>query len=213
MENHVQAIQEIKSMMERSSRFISLSGLSGVSAGIFATLGALAAYWYLGTFPHETVTFEIAYRGDVLNGDLIIFFLLDAFCVLTLSIFSGVFFTVKKTKNHQLPVWTNASRSMVFSLLVPLITGGVVSLILVYQHLLILIAPIMLIFYGMALINASKYTLKDVYILGVIEMILGLLALIFLGYGLLFWTIGFGLLHIFYGAIMYLKYDFKAVSR
>lgn len=210
MENHEQAILEIKSMMERSSRFISLSGLSGIFAGIFATLGSMAAYWYLGTFPHESVSFEIAYRGNVLNGDLIIFFLLDAIFVLTLSIFFGVFFTVIKTKNKQLPLWTNASRSMIYGLLVPLITGGVVCLILVYQHMLIVIAPIMLIFYGLALINASKFTLKDVYLLGVIEIILGLIALIYLGYGLLFWTLGFGILHILYGIVMYVKYDYKS---
>jgi hypothetical protein len=65
----------------------------------------------------------------------------------------------------------------------------------------------MLIFYGLALINASKYTYNDIRYLGISELLIGLCSTLFLGYGLFFWAAGFGLAHIVYGALMYFKYD------
>ena len=64
-----------------------------------------------------------------------------------------------------------------------------------------------LIFYGIALVNASKYTLRDVKWLGVLQIVLGLINTQFIGYGLYFWTAGFGILHIVYGIIMWWKYE------
>jgi len=70
-----------------------------------------------------------------------------------------------------------------------------------------LIAPVMLVFYGLALINASKYTLNDIRYLGYAETVIGLIACFFVDYGLLAWTIGFGALHIIYGLMMFYKYE------
>ena len=68
-------------------------------------------------------------------------------------------------------------------------------------------APASLIFYGISLVNASKYTLTDIRYLGVMEIILGLINTQFIDYGLYFWATGFGLLHIIYGAMMWWKYE------
>ena len=43
-EEQLQNLAEIRSLMERSSRFISLSGLSGVGAGVCALVGSAAAH-------------------------------------------------------------------------------------------------------------------------------------------------------------------------
>jgi hypothetical protein len=43
--------------------------------------------------------------------------------------------------------------------------------------------------------------------LGICEIGLGLIASIYMGYGLLFWAVGFGVLHIIYGIVMYMKYE------
>jgi hypothetical protein len=59
------------------------------------------------------------------------------------------------------------------------------------------------------LINASKYTFNDIRYLGFCEIILGLGAAVYVGYGLYFWALGFGILHIIYGAMMYYKYERK----
>lgn len=44
-EEQLQQLSEIRLLMERSSRFISLSGLSGVGAGVSALIGSAIAYW------------------------------------------------------------------------------------------------------------------------------------------------------------------------
>jgi hypothetical protein len=89
----------------------------------------------------------------------------------------------------------------------PLVTGGLLILILISRSYYGIITPATLIFYGLALVSASNFTFADVKYLGLLEIALGLIAACFPGYGLLFWAIGFGVLHIIYGSMMYLKYD------
>ena len=65
----------------------------------------------------------------------------------------------------------------------------------------------MLLFFGLALLNASKYTFGEIKILGISEIILGLVSMYWTSLGLLFWAIGFGLFNIIYGVYMYVKYE------
>jgi hypothetical protein len=197
---HLETLTEIRSLMERSTKFISLSGLSGVCAGIFALLGAYAAHDYLNNT--STVILD-----DLYYTNTFLFFILDASLVLGLSLIGGVAFTYRKAKKNNQLLWDATSKRLLINLLIPLVTGGLFCLILLYHNLVILIAPTMLLFYGLALINASKYTLHDIRHLGICELILGLIASVFVGYGLLFWAIGFGVFHIIYGSIMYFKYE------
>jgi hypothetical protein len=67
----------------------------------------------------------------------------------------------------------------------------------------------MLIFYGMALLNGSKYTYHEIRALGILEVLLGLIASMNLGHGLLFWALGFGVLHIIYGVLVWYRHERK----
>src|SRR5687767_3518424 len=195
-DQQLQDLGQIRTLMERSSRFISLSGLSGVGAGISALAGALAAASYLNVKIWEpTFTSFIEDRGTGYES-LKTFLILDAFAVLIAGLGFGIFFTSRKAKKDNLPLWSPASRQMLFHLAVPLVAGGIFCLILFIKGYLILVAPSLLIFYGIALISASKYTFQDIRYLGFTEIILGCLALIWIGYGLMWWTIGFGIVHI-----------------
>ncbi len=209
---HLKNLHEIRSIMERSTRFISLSGLTGVFAGSVALLGALAVY----VFHREFFFSRYQNRGVFLPEELmsgselsnfILFSFVDAFVVLALALSFGVFFTTRNARRKGLPFWDATVKRMLVNLLIPLVSGGVFCLILLYHHLIYLIAPSTLIFYGLALINASKFTLDDVRYLGICEIVLGLVAMVFVGYGLVFWAIGFGVLHIVYGLAMYMKYE------
>jgi len=91
--------------------------------------------------------------------------------------------------------------------LIPLVAGGLFVGGLLYHNEWRLVAPACLVFYGLALVNASKYTLTDIRYLGLLEIVLGLVNLYYADYGLYYWAIGFGLLHIIYGLIMWWKYD------
>jgi len=202
MSNAEKDLQEIKSLMERSSRFISLSGLSGVFAGLYALAGAYITqtYW----IPQRGSDHLEEYAAKNYNLEMLIL----ALSILTLSILTAIFFTTRNARKKKQKVWDRLSQRMLFNLSVPLITGGIFILILLWKQMgIYLIAPAMLIFYGLALINGSKYTLNDIRYLGYCEIALGLLATYFYGNGLLFWTLGFGVLHIIYGALMYWKYE------
>ncbi len=188
--------------MERSSRFISLSGLSGVFAGIYALIGAWIAHLYF----IRTEAIYNAYSESV-NTEKLIPVITIAGSVLLLSLITAIFLTTRNAKKKNQKIWDKRSQRMVWNLCIPLIAGGVFLLILLKQGTLYLIAPAMLIFYGLALINGSKYTFNDIRYLGYCQIALGLLATWFYGNGLLFWSIGFGVLHIAYGAAMYWKYE------
>jgi hypothetical protein len=201
-QEHLKAITDIRSMMERSSRFISLSGLSGVSAGIFALCGAYAAYIKLNSVNGITRLLD----HDAFM-DTVIYLLFDASIVLILSIVAGIALTVRNSKKKGVKIWDATTKRLLINLLIPLVVGGLFCVILLYHGLVALIAPATLIFYGLGLINASKYTLNDVRYLGICEIILGLIGSLYIHNGLLFWASGFGYLHIVYGIIMYLKYE------
>ena len=136
------------------------------------------------------------------------FLLLDALVVLLLAIGIGAFFSMRKAKRAGLNFWDKTTERLLMNLILPLGAGGIFCLLLVFHlHLYYLVAPATLIFYGLALINASKYTFNDIRFLGISEIVLGLIGTYFYGYGLLIWSIGFGVLHIVYGLGMYYKYE------
>ncbi|MGL2999004.1 hypothetical protein [Flavobacterium sp. RSSB_23] len=201
-EKHQEDLVHIRSMMERSSRFISLSGLSGVFAGLSALLGGVYVYQLFKANGIEY--FEDNHQ--LYSTSLITKLILTAFVILFFALAFGIFFTVRKSKKLNLPIWTSATKNMLFNLAIPLIAGAVFCFALVYHQMFILVAPSTLIFYGLALLNAEKYTYSDIKYLGFSEVILGSIALFFVGYGLVFWILGFGILHIFYGLLLFKKY-------
>ena len=198
--NYLKDIQDIKSMMDKSSQFISLSGLSGVLAGIYALIGAYIVKFQIASQPESVVTLEsLAFK----------YIIATAATVLILSVVTAFIFTHFKAKKENEKVWNSTSKRMAVNFLIPLLTGGIFAIILVDRAYYELIAPVTLLFYGLSCINASKYTLRDVRYLGITIVILGLLSAAIPGYTLEFWALGFGVCHIIYGSIMHFKYDSK----
>ena len=193
--DYLKDISEIRSIMERSSRFISLSGLSGVMAGVYALIGAYVAHLILQNYSAQSQERVVQYLT------------LDALVVLALAVGTGFFLTTRRARAQGAAIWDASAQRLLINLLIPLAVGGVFSLILVFRGFVGIIAPSMLIFYGLALVNASKYTLSDIRYLGFAEIILGLIAAVITGYSLLFWAIGFGVLHIIYGTLMYYTHE------
>jgi hypothetical protein len=197
---YLEDIQHIKKMMENSSQFISLSGLSGILAGVYALVGAFVANILIENHRSYYITLES------LTFKKIIFV---ALLVLIASITTAYFLTIRKAKKQNEKVWNATSKKLLLSFSIPLLTGGIFSFLLLKNGFYGLIAPVTLIFYGLACVNASKYTFRDVQYLGITQVILGLIAVEFSGYGLYFWVLGFGICHILYGSVMYYKYDFR----
>jgi hypothetical protein len=202
----LQEVKDIKKIMERSSRFISLSGLSGIAAGICALIGALIANSILDNFKKNNVNDPQKIEGNAwLSLELIGL----AAAVFAVAFVLAFYMTWRKARKQNLPVWDYTSRRLMWNMIVPLTAGGLFILGMLQYDEWRFIAPACLIFYGLALINASKYTLTDIRYLGYLEIIVGVISMWWIGYGLYFWAIGFGLLHIIYGIIMWWKYERK----
>ncbi len=209
-EQHLAHLAEMRSLMERSSRFLSLSGLSGVWAGVCALAGAAVVYLYLDMLPfagREGFYYEKAIQTIKWGMDYKSVFVLVALLVLVAALAGGIFFTTRKARRQGLKTWDASSRRMVWAMSIPLAAGGIFCLALLRWDLPALVAPATLVFYGLALLNGSKFTLRDVEFLGLSEIVLGLAGMFYLGHGLELWATGFGLLHIAYGTWMYVKYE------
>lgn len=198
--DYLKDISDIKNMMNRSTRFISLSGLSGILAGIYALIGAAVAYWLVANSKREYL---------ILDGTIFKLVMLDLFLIAFLSIATGVFLTTRKAKKNNEKIWDASSQRLIINFLIPLVVGGLYILIILGQQKYGQTAALMLIFYGLALISASKYSVGDIRYLGYIQVVLGLICAVFPGYGFWLWVLGFGVLHIIYGTLMYFKYDTK----
>ncbi|WP_372794928.1 hypothetical protein [Lutibacter sp.] len=202
--DYLKDISEIKSIMNKSSRFISLSGLSGIIAGIYALIGAFLANYIIVSYQSSGTTISllpISYLEYLLVG--------IALLVLILSTLTAFIFSSRKAKKSGEKLWDPTTKRLLINFSIPLFTGGLFSIILYQYGLIGLIAPTTLIFYGLACVNASKYTLGDIRYLGLLNICIGLIATQFIGYGLYFWALGFGILHIIYGTVLYNKYDKK----
>ncbi len=198
--DYLKDINEIKDIMNKSSRFISLSGLSGVLAGIYAIIGAAIAYYLVMNYSYGTLK---------LDGKIYGLVMLDLFLIALLSIVTGIILTTLKAKKQGAKIWDATSKRLVINFLIPLVVGGLYILIILNQQKYGQTGALMLLFYGLALVNASKYSIGDIRYLGFIQIILGLICSLFPGYGFWLWVLGFGVMHIVYGTWMYFKYDVK----
>ncbi len=197
MKQQQEDLKVIREMMEKSTKCPSLSGWSGITAGLTAILGACYAYgnrlgaWLAG--------------GYFSPSAKLIFW--DALIVLVVSIGLAIFFSARKARRSGQKLNNLVTRRILYALAVPLVTGGIFCLIHLLRGDVYTVISATLLFYGVALVSASRYTYGEVHYLGLTEIVLGLLAALFGRHGILFWTLGFGVCHIVYGIIMYYKYD------
>ncbi|WP_017730520.1 hypothetical protein [Nafulsella turpanensis] len=203
-QDYIRDLAEIRSMMERSSKFLSLSGWAGIMAGIYGLLGAYVAYEVFQFNPDQIIYSTV--EADSLSSGFLKVMVL-AMVVLILAVGTAIYLSSKKAEKRGEKAWNPTSRQLLSNMAVPLVAGGILILILFSKDLIGLIAPLTLLFYGLALYNASKYTYEDVKYLGLIQIGLGLISTYFIEYSLLFWAVGFGVVHIVYGLYMHFRYE------
>lgn len=194
-QDYLKDISEIKNLMNKSSRFISLSGWAGIFAGVYALIGAAVAYYLVANSGREYL---------ILDGYVFNLILLDLFLIALCSVGTAILITTRKAKKDRVSIWDDSTKRLLWSFLVPMIAGGIYILIILTQQKYGQTGALMLIFYGLALVNASKYTFSNIKYLGYAEIILGLICAFYPGYGFWLWVLGFGILHIVYGAFMLL---------
>lgn len=203
-QEYIRDLTEIRSMMERSTKFLSLTGWSGILAGLYALAGAYLAYPYFYQVNDSAIYLSLEGQG-IHDNILNLIFL--AGTILILAVGTAVFLSYKKSRKDKERLWNSAARRVVINMAIPLLTGGIFILILFSKGLFDLTAPATLIFYGLALLNAGNFTYVEIRSLGIIQILLGLIASYFIHYGLVIWVLGFGIMHIVYGIYMHLKYE------
>jgi hypothetical protein len=202
--DYLQDIEEIRSLMEKSSKFISLSGWAGIFAGVFALLGSYIALTFLDFNPQSL---SVDTENNPFQQKQIFSVVQLALLVFLLAISFALFFTHRRAKRKDELLWTPTAKRLVMNMAVPLFTGGILILLFISKGLIGFVAPFSLLFYGLALFTISKFTFDEVKILGLIEILLGLISVYKVSLGLLFWAIGFGVVHIVYGIYVYFKYE------
>jgi len=203
MSDYVQDLATIRGIMEKRTKFLSLSGLSGILAGIYSLVGAYLAYRVI--YFADNSVYE-AYRSGVWSPEIIKLIMI-ATGVLVFASSTGLILSMRKAKKLGQNMFNPSTLRMGASFAVPMITGGIFVAVLILRGDAGWVSPALLIFYGLALFSAGNFTFSDVKTLGILQIILGLIAAIYPGYGLILWTIGFGVLHILYGSIVYFKYE------
>ncbi len=202
----LETLNEIKGLMQRSSRFVSLSGMSGIAAGIVAITGVVILSIYLHTGFFERTPGIMIRSADQLSVNVT--FIATVLCtVFILALMLTIYFSSLKAKSRNTIFWDIVAKRVFVNLFIFLLTGGIFCLILFHYGIYFLIVPAMLIFYGLGLINVSKFTVNEVALLGALEICLGIFAAFVPVYPLLMWTVGFGILHLIYGIYVYLKYE------
>lgn len=195
--DYLEDLAEIRMMMQRSSKFLSLSGWAGIMAGIYALVGAYMAYMLFNFRPSD-ILYEAPDTGKlILLGSII----------LIVSIGTAMLLSRQRAQKKGESAWNSTSRRMLIAMAVPLLTGGLILLVLLSYELAAFLIPVSLVFYGMALFNAGHFTFREVQMLGICQSALGILALIFIPYSVLIWAVGFGLMNMVYGIYIHLKYE------
>jgi len=206
-QSSAEELKTIRKMMEESTKFLSLSGLSGLFPGLFAIAGAVVVWFMVldsGNISYAEASESIAGKSLI---EIKIQLVIVAMSVLFLSLASAFYFSYRNARQTGRSMFTPVARRLLVSLLIPLAAGGLLAIILLVQNQIQLIIPVFLIFYGLSLVNAGKFTYNEIFYLGILEIITGLISTVFPAQGLLFWVVGFGILHIVYGIMMYRKYE------
>ena len=203
----------IKDLMEKSTKFSNLSGIAVFFTGILAMIGASFVYFDIGFSVSEL---DISYTQLInQNGepeDLFLKLKLLVFIASLILISSLVILYItalKKSGKEGIPLLNSSFSRTLKSLFIPLFSGGIFCLLLINHHMYGFVAPATLIFYGLGLVSSSKFSYSELEFLGYFELLLGFIASFFIGSGLLFWIIGFGVCHIVFGLLIHFKYDKK----
>ena len=199
-----EALADIRQLMARSGRFLSLSGLSGLWAGVCALVAVFLAYRKASLIPFSGVDYTSKLLGEGFTGVEIASYLFSSGVLTMVIALSGaIFFTVRRSRLTGQVLWNASSRSMLFHMAIPLVVGGLLVLAHWRHGVYGFSGAITLIFYGISLLIGGRYTHDEIRYLGYLELGLGLLVAFFPSYSIDAWAIGFGVLHIIYGALMW----------
>jgi hypothetical protein len=195
---------EASSGVRRQTRYLAFSAWSFLSIGLLFLLVIASAWVYLGyEIEGQTDPEQLFGRFEAIPSHY--YALAAVACLLALGLGLGLvtWFNNRKAERLGLARWNAAATKMVQEAAVPLLGGGLLLAVLVFRYGLFgLVAPLSLLFYGLALTRASWFSLRELRSLGYVQIGLGLVSCLFPRETLLFWGLGLGLAHVLFGLWM-----------
>jgi len=203
-----QTLNDIREMMSKSSRFQAVSGWSIIIVGLYAAVASAMAATVIGV-GDWLPCFENLHRYANLNTPLRSrIAALIAIGLLMLSLLTVYVGAIIKSKRNNLRfVFDKRMMQMLLDFFIPLAAGGLLSMALVMQGHYGLTSSIMLLFYGLAQLNCSHYTYPALRLLGYAELLLGIIDCFTMSHALLFWFLGFSVMHIVFGIAYVLIFE------
>jgi hypothetical protein len=189
-------LRVIRQTMERSTKYSTLSGLSGVLIGLAAIAGVLATNWLTGDAPPGASV----YRHPSALA-------LVWVSVLVMAV--AIDFACNKRRAARVGkhVVSPLGAHIVLAALPAFLAGGVLTLFF-YQHaLLYYVWGVWMLSYGLAISAVGLFSVKPVLALGAAFVLAGAVTLLLpLPYHLYMMALTFGGFHIGYGVVMARKH-------
>ena len=146
----LESVNEIKELMEKSSKFISVSGLAAILAGIYALAGAYIATLVITPETYLIVTLE--------------FMAIIALSVLAAAAVTAGILSYCKSKKTGQSFFSRLTYRALWNFSLPMLTGGALCISLLLHGYYDILSSVMLLFYGLTLVNVSKFTLSLIHI-------------------------------------------------
>lgn len=206
-----ETLSDIRNMMERSQKVLFLDGTAGIVAAVWALLGAVAVSLVL----YGTVSpLWGAWINPIRNSDWSTFFIVAIICA---AVFCAAFLTVwlmskRRAERDGMEFKLDAgTRRLLGNFFTAMVVGGLVCLTPLFNGLWNMVPGYMLLFYGLALVLISPIAFKIsiTKYFGYTEIMLGIAALALAPLGIMFWTIGFCILHLVWGIWFKIWFDRK----
>jgi hypothetical protein len=188
-------LKVIRELMERPVCYSTMSGASGVLAGV-AALGGVMADWV--TSDHHSTWLAFCIWG----------------CVFMIALVSDIALTRIREKKQGMPFWTSVKRRMLLTILPPFVAGvGLTAAIVVPwqdtlggQHIN-LIPALWMAFYGLALWQAGEFSIPEIRVMGAGFILASLPTAMFLqDWPYCALAITFGGFHLAYGVVVWLRH-------
>ena len=206
LEEQLEALRDIRNMMQYSKKFDHISGKAGIVVGSLALVIVASTYWLLEISPLTPHYYNYLYAESGKHNN-VWWQLMGLYSFLLLvATWMGYHFAIKNAVQNGSDSFATPLRHLLRSTLYPLLSGGAVCLVLLYHQQEAWLAPLSLIFYGLAMVQAGQHSFSSLVILGIALILTGLFSAVFLPYALIGWAIGFGLLHIIFGSYIYYRY-------
>src|SRR2546423_6835328 len=178
-------LRYIRETMERATPFTGISGLGEIAIGATALVASVIAA--------QQPAFK-AWLAIWLAEGLI-------------SLLIAGWSMDRKARAVQMPLVSGPGRKAVFSLSPPLIAGGLLTIVLVRAGLTNAIPGVWLLLYGTGVITGGMFSVGEVAAMGLCFIGLGAIALFSPpAFANWFMAVGFGGLHVLFGAIIVRKY-------